>query len=288
MTSTAGWLSAAVEKICDFVVGIVVFLGISGVITPPIVSIPNVKGVTSSKTTSWTSPAITPPWIAAPIETASSGWTSWLGFLPNNFLTNSWTAGIRIDPPIRITWAISFAVNLASLKALRTGSSVLSNKCFVKSWNLALVKVVSNEIGPLDDIPMNGNEIVVSSCEDNAIFASSAASLKRCKAILSLKSTPCWILICALIQSAITLSQSSPPRWLSPAVEITSYVPSPISRIDTSNVPPPKSYTRTFSLALVCVPYANAAAVGSLIIRTTSRPAIWPASLVAWRWASLK
>ena len=28
--------------------------------------------------------------------------------------------------------------------------------------------------------------------------------------------------------------------------------------------------------------------MGSLTMRRTSRPAIWPASLVAWRWASLK
>ena len=32
---------------------------------------------------------------------------------------------------------------------------------------------------------------------------------------------------------------------------------------------------------------ASAAAVGSLTMRFTSRPAILPASLVAWRWASL-
>jgi hypothetical protein len=30
------------------------------------------------------------------------------------------------------------------------------------------------------------------------------------------------------------------------------------------------------------------AAVGSLMMRLTSRPAIWPASFVAWRWSSLK
>ena len=35
-------------------------------------------------------------------------------------------------------------------------------------------------------------------------------------------------------------------------------------------------------------PYASVAAVGSLMIRTTSSPAIVPASLVAWRWESLK
>ena len=36
------------------------------------------------------------------------------------------------------------------------------------------------------------------------------------------------------------------------------------------------------------MPYAKAAAVGSLMIRSTSNPAIRPASLVAWRCASLK
>ncbi len=36
------------------------------------------------------------------------------------------------------------------------------------------------------------------------------------------------------------------------------------------------------------MPYASAAAVGSLMMRLTSRPAILPASLVAWRWLSLK
>jgi len=34
-------------KVCDFLVGIVVFLGIKTVITPPAVSIPNDNGVTS-------------------------------------------------------------------------------------------------------------------------------------------------------------------------------------------------------------------------------------------------
>ena len=55
-----------------------------------------------------------------------------------------------------------------------------------------------------------------------------------------------------------------------------------------SNVPPPKSYTAIVSSFFLSRPYASAAAVGSLTIRFTSRPAIWPASLVAWRCASLK
>ena len=49
---TVFWLSAAVEKICDFLVGMTVFLEISLVITPPTVSIPMVRGLTSSSTIS--------------------------------------------------------------------------------------------------------------------------------------------------------------------------------------------------------------------------------------------
>ena len=60
-----------------------------GVITPPIVSIPNVKGVTSKSRTSVTSPANTAPCMAAPTETASSGFTSFLASLPKNSFTFS-------------------------------------------------------------------------------------------------------------------------------------------------------------------------------------------------------
>lgn len=57
------------------------------------------NGVTSSNTTSLTSPVITPPWIAAPIDTTSSGLTDLLGSFPNNLLTDSCTAMIRVEPP---------------------------------------------------------------------------------------------------------------------------------------------------------------------------------------------
>ena len=53
-------------------------------------------------------------------------------------------------------------------------------------------------------------------------------------------------------------------------------------------MPPPKSYTAIVSSFFLSSPYASAAAVGSLTMRMTSRPAICPASFVAWRCASLK
>ena len=55
-TSTLVWLSAAVENVSLFRVGIVVLRGISVVITPPSVSMPSDSGVTSSSSRSLTSP----------------------------------------------------------------------------------------------------------------------------------------------------------------------------------------------------------------------------------------
>ena len=55
-TSTEGWLSEAVVKVSLLEVGMVVFLCINGVVTPPRVSMPNVKGVTSKSNISCTSP----------------------------------------------------------------------------------------------------------------------------------------------------------------------------------------------------------------------------------------
>ena len=58
---TAGWLSSAVEKVCACLVGMVVFLVIILVITPPRVSMPRERGVTSSSSTSLRPPESTWP-----------------------------------------------------------------------------------------------------------------------------------------------------------------------------------------------------------------------------------
>ena len=44
----------------------------------------------------------------------------------------------------------------------------------------------------------------------------------------------------------ILLSKSSPPRCVSPQVALTSNIPLSICRIETSNVPPPRSKISTF------------------------------------------
>jgi hypothetical protein len=67
-------------------VGIVVLRSMSLVITPPRVSMPRESGVTSSSSTSLTSPASTPPWIAAPTATTSSGLTALVRLLAEELL----------------------------------------------------------------------------------------------------------------------------------------------------------------------------------------------------------
>ena len=69
---------------------------------------------------------------------------------------------------------------------------------------------------------------------------------------------------------------------LSPAAAITSKMPLFRLSSETSRVPPPMSYTITVcTWDRVCNPYAIAAAVGSWMQRSTSKPARIAASRVA-------
>ncbi len=164
----------------------------------------------------------------------------------------------------------------------------------MSSSNLARVSVSSRLAGPFSVRERYGSWIEVLVEELSSFFACSAASLRRCLAILSFEtSTPVDSLKRLTRWSTMRWSQSSPPRRLSPAVERTWMVLKssslPTSRRETSNVPPPRSKTRMSSSSLPrSRPYARAAAVGSLMMRSTLRPAISPASFVAWRSASLK
>ena len=56
---------------------------------------------------SFTSPLSTPAWMAAPTATTSSGFTPLWGSLPVISVTSCWTAGMRVEPPTRITWWIA-------------------------------------------------------------------------------------------------------------------------------------------------------------------------------------
>ena len=73
---------------------------------------------------------------------------------------------------------------------------------------------------------MKGRLIWVSWVVESSIFAFSAASYSRWSEFLSAERSIPWSrLNSATIHSTIALSQLSPPRWLSPAVALTSKTP---------------------------------------------------------------
>ena len=183
------------------------------VITPPIVSIPKDKGVTSSNNTSFTSPDNTPPWIAAPIATTSSGLTPLDAFLPKNFSTSSTILGIRVEPPTKITSSMSEVDKPASFNACATGAIERFTKLSANCSNLERDNFLTKCFGPEAVAVTYGKLISVSAEEDNSIFAFSAASLIRCNDIGSKrKSIPSSALNSSANQSMITWSKSSPPK----------------------------------------------------------------------------
>ena len=165
----------------------VVFLLIRGVATPPRVSIERVSGVTSRRRTSPApaSPLSFPPCTAAPRATHSSGFRFLEGSFPVNCFTFSCATGILVEPPTRSTFPSSEAVKPASRREFCTGIAVLSVKSAVSSSNLARLSFISRCFGPSAVAVMNGRLISVVVAEESSFFAFSAASFKRCKAILS-------------------------------------------------------------------------------------------------------
>ena len=237
---TAGWLSAAVEKTWLFFAGIVVLRSMSGVSTPPSVSMPSVSGVTSRSSTSFTSPLRMPPWMAAPIATTSSGLTPLWGSLPKSCFAFSWRSGMRVWPPTRTT--SSTLVRPASRRQFRQGAAVRSTRLSVSCSSFARVSVAVRWSGPDWFIVMNGRLMSYVVAVESAHFAFSASSFRRCFAIVSAsRSTPFCALKSSASQFITAWSRSSPPRCVSPFVAFTSKTPSPMSRIEISNVPPPKS-----------------------------------------------
>ena len=156
-----------------------------GVATPPCVSTPSVSGVTSSSSTSWTSPA----WIAAPAATTSSGFTPLCGSLPKICSTLRWIAGIRVMPPTSTTSSISLAQSPASSSAILHGSERRSIRSPVSSSSSRRVIDSARCLGPALSAAMNGRLMSVSSQDDSSCFARSAASLIRCSAIASLRTS---------------------------------------------------------------------------------------------------
>ena len=187
---------------------------------------------------------------------------------------------------------MSAAASPASASARTHGDSRRSSRSFVSTSIWSRVSSFSKLIGaPCWSFARNGNCSVTSRSIERTFFAASHDSLRRDIAIgLVVRSTRYWSNTSSTTRSRMRRSQSSPPSALSPPVASTSKIPLSTDITEMSNVPPPRSNTaiRRRPLLTRCAPYASAAAVGSLRMRTTSRPAIWPASRVAWRCASSK
>ena len=159
-----------------------------------------------------------------------------------SLLNASTTQGTRVEPPTKTTFAISDLLKPASLRALRVQTKVWSTRSAIMLSNLARVRVYSKCFGPVASAVINGKLIVVELNVESSIFAFSAASLRRCIASLSvLKSMLFSFLNSSTKRFIMRLSKSSPPRRVLPFVERTSNTPSPISKMETSNVPPPRS-----------------------------------------------
>ena len=252
---TIVWLSSAVENISPLFTGIVVFLGINLVNTPPLVSRPIEMGTTSRSITSFISPFNTPPWMAAPMATTSSGFSPLFGGCKNISSTFFCTRGILVMPPTRTTSSISSASSPASARAMWQGIVSLSIRLptIFSIWSLLIFFLRC--FGPELSAAMNGRWISVSKTDDNSHFAFSDASLSRWSAILSwVKSTPCSFKNSPTRKSIAFWSKSSPPKKVSPFVALTSKTPSFSSRIDISNVPPPRSNTAILPLLFLSRP----------------------------------
>ena len=123
-----------------------------------------------------TSPFSTPPWMAAPTATTSSGLTPLCGSLPMISLTFACTAGMRVMPPTSTTWSIFDASSPASVSACFVGPTVRSSSPCASSSSFARVSCRSRCFGPSGVAVMNGRLICVVIVDDSSIFAFSDAS----------------------------------------------------------------------------------------------------------------
>ena len=169
-------MSAAVENVSLFLVGMVVLRGMSVVITPPSVSMPSESGVTSRSSMSFTSPDSTPACTAAPSATTSSGLTPLCGSLPKNSLTSFCTIGMRVEPPTSTTSAMSAGFLPASASAFLVGSIVRWTRSPIICSSFARDSFICMCFGPVASAVRNGRLISVSATDDSSILAFSAAS----------------------------------------------------------------------------------------------------------------
>ncbi len=194
--------------------------------TPPIASWYCDNGVTSRRTTSFTSPVITPPWIAAPIATTFVRFniiclTSFSFNSFNNGRDTSWTT----DKDDSSIWQTS-NLHLKGLDEL--------SFCTFCTKITSQINEFGNEAKSYRESPasspavMNGKLILCWSYTRKPSFLAFSAA-KRWRAILSGLTSQCRFLFWILLPSNRWFwSKSSPPSLCYPCkVANTSKTPSP-------------------------------------------------------------
>ena len=119
--------------------GILELRGISTSISPPMVSMPSERGVTSSSSISVLLPASISACTAAPRATTSSGFSLSCTSCPKKSRTLSFTNGTRVLPPTITTASICSFFTPASRSAFAQAVMVRSTNGFISSLNSSFV-----------------------------------------------------------------------------------------------------------------------------------------------------
>jgi hypothetical protein len=180
--------------------------------------------------------------MAAPMATTSSGLTPLCGSLPKKLLhrlPDLRHAGHAADQNHFVDLA---ACRPASLSAALHGSMVRLTRSSTRLSSLARRQLQVRCFGT-GLVGGDEGQVDLGLVEDDssilAFLGSFLEPLQRQLVVAQVDALVLLELVGEIVDER--MSKSSPPRKVSPLVDFTSNTPSPISRIETSNVPPPRS-----------------------------------------------
>ena len=153
-------------------------------------------------------------------------------------------AAMRVEPPTSSTCSISSG----SMPLLSRADSIAWSRQSSERWRRSSMSAsnVARVSGTLTlSVGVrNGRFRVATFATDSSRLRISASRLTRCQLAGSwVRSTPCLSLMYCSTCPVIRSSKSPPPSRGSPPVPTTLTLPGLTWMIDTSKVPPPRSYT---------------------------------------------